>query len=255
MDTGEDKYELLKVEGSELYQIKASKDFGEIKKGDLGGLVESAKNLSNTGLCWICEGAEVIEKAEVFGDAVVGDGAKIKGSAWIYNKAKVSGDVSIKDDVQIYGSALVTGECSLSGKAKLFDNCIVESSSVHERSEVYGNAHIKNSFIMGEAKVYGNAKVYMHSRIGGSVHVSGESQVVHSYSLKGCVNLTNRIYPATITDSNISIHYLTMTAEEWVSWIDGNEHFYTELKGSVRFLELEKLLTTCIKIQQEINEK
>ena len=51
------KYELttnkINFEGKILYQIKALKDFGEVKKGDLGGYIESEANLSQEGNCWI----------------------------------------------------------------------------------------------------------------------------------------------------------------------------------------------------------
>ena len=37
----------------------ACKDFGNIKKGDFGGYVESEKNLSHEGNCWVYDGAKV----------------------------------------------------------------------------------------------------------------------------------------------------------------------------------------------------
>lgn len=39
------------ITGNRLYQIKALKDFGKVKKGDLGGYIASEDNLSQTGNC------------------------------------------------------------------------------------------------------------------------------------------------------------------------------------------------------------
>ena len=51
------KYELttetLQFAGRTLYRIKAVKDFGSVKAGELGGWIESEENLSQTGNAWI----------------------------------------------------------------------------------------------------------------------------------------------------------------------------------------------------------
>ena len=36
-----------------LYQIEAIKSFGDVNIGDLGGYVESERNLSHKGDCWV----------------------------------------------------------------------------------------------------------------------------------------------------------------------------------------------------------
>ena len=65
-----EKYELteetIKVEGVTLYRIKALKDFGNVKKGDLGGFVQSEMNLSHYGNCWIYNDAKVYGLVRVF---------------------------------------------------------------------------------------------------------------------------------------------------------------------------------------------
>ncbi len=52
------KYELLrddtlKVFGIKLYRIRALESFADVKKGALGGYVESERNLSHEGNCWV----------------------------------------------------------------------------------------------------------------------------------------------------------------------------------------------------------
>ena len=59
----EKKYKLIEesinFRGKTLYRIEALKDFGNIKKGDKGGYVQSEKNLSQEANCWIYNNAKV----------------------------------------------------------------------------------------------------------------------------------------------------------------------------------------------------
>lgn len=53
----EKKYEILderdNLYGRILHRIRAVRDFGAVRKGDLGGFVEREENLSHEGTCWI----------------------------------------------------------------------------------------------------------------------------------------------------------------------------------------------------------
>lgn len=93
------KYELtseaLSVGDHMLYRIKAVKDFANVKKGDLGGFVESEDNLSHEGDCWIFNDATVYGSAQVCGDAEVFDNAEVLDNASIYGNAKICGKLII----------------------------------------------------------------------------------------------------------------------------------------------------------------
>ena len=70
------KYELLKDDaitsfGRTLYRIKATTDFGDVKKGELGGYIEKEENLSHLGNAWVSGNARVSGEAEVYGNARV----------------------------------------------------------------------------------------------------------------------------------------------------------------------------------------
>ena len=76
------KYKLLKDDfidtyDTSFYRIQATKDFKGVKKGDLGGYIESEKNLSQEEGAW------------VFGNA------KVYGDAWVFENAKVSESISL----------------------------------------------------------------------------------------------------------------------------------------------------------------
>ena len=82
------KYELLKDDavtyfGRTLYRIKATKDFGNVKKGELGGYIEKEENLSHHGNAWVSDDAWVLGDADVSGDAEVSGDAIVSGDAWV----------------------------------------------------------------------------------------------------------------------------------------------------------------------------
>src|SRR3990167_4408491 len=89
------KYELLKEEGTNLLRLKALKSFGDVKEGDLGGLVETPENLSQEGNCW------VYKDAQVSGNAQVSDNAKVFDSAKVYDNARVFGNAEVPDKAEV----------------------------------------------------------------------------------------------------------------------------------------------------------
>ena len=105
------KYRLWGKKNKEgLRKIQALRDIPKfnVKVGNLGGWVESEKNLSQGGDCWVGDEAWVYGDAQVFGDAWVhGDAqvygsARVSGNAWVYGSAWVSGNA------RVYGSAWVS---------------------------------------------------------------------------------------------------------------------------------------------------
>ena len=99
------KYELTSetkvINGVELHRIKALESFGNIKKGELCGWIESEKNLSQYGDAW------VYEHAKVFDNAMVGGDATIRGYATVYGKAMVGGDATVRGNAWVGENATV----------------------------------------------------------------------------------------------------------------------------------------------------
>lgn len=75
--------------GHKLFQIKALKDFGDVKAGDLGGYIEKEENLSHDGIAWVYDNVKVYDNAKVFGDTQVLGNARVCGNAQIYNDALI----------------------------------------------------------------------------------------------------------------------------------------------------------------------
>jgi len=119
------KYKLTKNKkegfGRTLYQIKALKNFGNIKKGDLGGWIEKKDNLSQKDNCWVrdnawvCGNAWVYGNAQVRGNAWVRDNARVCGNAWVYGNAWVRDNARVCGNAWVYGNARVCGELELIG--------------------------------------------------------------------------------------------------------------------------------------------
>lgn len=91
-----------------LYRIKALMSFGDVRRGDLGGFVESRENLSQYGQCWVADDACVL------GDAWVCDNSRVYGSAEVYGRALV------------YGNGKVTGGAKVCGRQRVRGNMIID---------------------------------------------------------------------------------------------------------------------------------
>ncbi len=81
--------ETLNWLGKVLHRIRALRDFGDVKAGDVGGWIEKEENLSHKGTCWVYDEAVVGDSAVVRGSAVVGDSAVVRGSAVVRDSAVV----------------------------------------------------------------------------------------------------------------------------------------------------------------------
>ncbi len=88
------KYELIindsiTVNNINLFRIKALKSFSNVGVNELGGYIQSEKNLSNTGNAW------VYDNARVYGDAQVYGNARVYGRAWVFDDARVYGNAQV----------------------------------------------------------------------------------------------------------------------------------------------------------------
>lgn len=119
----EKKYELtnetIDVGSKILHRIRALKDFGNVKKGDLGGFIEKENNLSHEGDCWVGDNAYVLHKAQVCGNAC------IDGFARVYNNAKVFGKASVGSISNIYENTRVFDSAFISRKAKIYNSSLI----------------------------------------------------------------------------------------------------------------------------------
>lgn len=109
------KYELLKDDtivfnGILLYRIKALKDFGLVRNGEIGGYIEKEENLSHEGDCW------VYDNAKVFGNARICNNTRVFENAIIHDNSQICDNVNVCDDVHISGCVHIHGNGNLTSK-------------------------------------------------------------------------------------------------------------------------------------------
>lgn len=142
-----------------LYRIQALRDFGDVKKGDLGGYIQTEKNLSHSGNCWI------YDKAIAGDDSKVKDNAKVMDGAIVRGAAVVSKNAVLTDDAKVASSAIVT------------DNAVVKFTDIYGENVIKDNAVLNHGEIWGNLVVSGNAKLsggfnffgYKQGEIGGNI--------------------------------------------------------------------------------------
>lgn len=149
--------------GHTLYRIEALKDLPQhnVKVGDLGGWIESEKNLS--------------------GNAWVGCNAKVYGNGKVYGNAKVCGVSVVFGNSQIYDNAVIDNSV-VAGNARVFDRAhIIKDSAVFVNAKVYNNAYVINGSrvcdnakvfgcaFINDGEVYGKSIIFARATVNGSV--------------------------------------------------------------------------------------
>ena len=196
-----------------LYRIRALKDFGDVKAGDIGGFVTHEGCLSQQGDCWIYNNASVVnglveDNARVYGRATILGGtvrenAKVYGGAFVLKGSVVEGNAQIHDDAIIGNNAHISGSAYISENAKILDNSVVANFSVvcgdaivsensildgnavvRGHAKIAGDAKIRGGVIEDNVRILGNTTVFENPRIYGNVEISGES-VIHGVSIVG----------------------------------------------------------------------
>ena len=149
--------ETINLNGATLYRIEALKYFGEIKKGDKGGFIESENNLAHEGDAWVSDNAHVygnacvFDNSQVYGNAFVSGYAQVYGdafvygNAWLYDNTRVCGYARVADNARVYGDANVCDDSSVFGSALVYDNArVCGDALVRGYACVCGDAEISN---------------------------------------------------------------------------------------------------------------
>ena len=125
--------------GLVLRRIRALRDIKRhcVNKGDLGGFVESEKNLSQVGQSW------------------VGGEAKVYGSAWVYGKCLISKSAKVFGDARVHGNAWIHGKAKVYGEAR-----VSQKARVRDTAHIYDYAQVKgHALVSGVTKISGNSVV------------------------------------------------------------------------------------------------
>lgn len=237
--------ECITIEDRKLYRIKALRNVGRVKEGDLGGFVEYNDNLSQEDDAWL------YHDAKVFGSAWVGENARIRGNACVYGNA------------QVFGSAIIANKARVFGNAEVYNNAMVyDNAQVYGNAEVYGDAAIyDNAQVYGDAEVHGRSQVYDYATVSGSAQVSGhaevlgESNVFRHAILCGEVSVVGKAivsrrpirieglrHPITVVDNLVIIGCQAKSLKEWLAMAEaeirklghGAFDFYRDYKDIIK---------------------
>lgn len=149
------KYELTnetrEFKGRVLHRIRALKDFGSVRAGDLGGWVEKEDNLSQFGACWVYGDAQVYGSAQVYGDAQIYGSAMVCENAQVYGNAKVYGRMHIQKtrDYLTFGPVGSRNDFTTFAKdqnGNVAVSCGCFYGTLDEFSEKVGATHGNNNF-------------------------------------------------------------------------------------------------------------
>lgn len=102
--------ETKEIDGRILHRIVATRDFynkrlGTIKKGTIGGFIESEENLCHEGGSWVMNNSCVYKRAHIHGNALISGNARVCGDAWVYGDAQVYGNVWVCGDAHVCENA------------------------------------------------------------------------------------------------------------------------------------------------------
>jgi hypothetical protein len=222
------KYELTEqsklVEGRRVYRIRALKDFSDVKSGTIGGFVETDRNLSHEGNCWIYDNAVAMD------NSIVVNNAKLKDNSMAMENSQVL------DDAVMCNSSVITENAQLYGKAKMYGE-----SRAYGKAEIFGNAKM-----MDMTRAFRDAWVYQ------DVIVTSVSSVTEK-TTKTPISLSGLNYNVTIMDNHISIDCETRTIDEWEVMSDEELLIMNGIKA-VRFARRHRDLIIALARQHQKNQ-
>ena len=165
------KYELtepsIEYFGRRLFRIRAIRDFGDVQKGELGGFVESEKNLSHEGNCWIydnsivCDNGKVSGNGKVFWHSVVCDNGRVCDNGKLCGNGKVFDGGKVKDNGIVLGHGKVSGHGLVCGNGRVLDFGVVSDNGVvKDNGGVAGYGTISdNGVVSGNVEICGETVI------------------------------------------------------------------------------------------------
>lgn len=181
------------------YRIIALKSFtsplGFVKAGELGGFVESERNLDKEDNSWIYEDSYATHKSKVLGNSAL-RGASISGRV-VVDRSILDGEITVFGKVQIYNSKLISDNLRFQGSSKL-TNVIVRGRVV---VDMRGESELTNVIIC--SKFFGRTKVKLNdnarvvnSEISGILTADTRCEVLssvitHKLNLQGSAKIVN----------------------------------------------------------------
>lgn len=140
------------INGIKVYRIKALRDIyptrndcDKIRKGSLGGYIQSEKNLDQLGECWIHNGSFVMHQSIVKDNAQVTEYSSISLGSIIEDNARVTNS-KLQHNCRISHSVTVENS-NLSNNVWLFDDIAI--NNIHTSTPVLYGRHYRQQRVQG----------------------------------------------------------------------------------------------------------
>lgn len=216
------KYELIDESirrlGVTLYRIRALRDFGNVKKGALGGFVQSEANLSHYGDSWVYDDAKVFDRArviengkvfynaEVMGKAIISKNSRVSYRACVTGKAILTDFAHVDDNASVCGRAIIKEHAKISADAWIGENAIVSKHSC-----VSGNAYVSHnaeiavdmpvSFLKTTAFIHDDALISVPNDVLVISPIGSGNDILTAYrSRRGCIAVNIGRYHGTLDE-------------------------------------------------------
>ena len=165
-----------------VHRIRALRDFGDVKKGWLGGYITSEENLSHEGDCWVYDDATIIgtfprimHVAEIRDNAVIYGNVKVFGNAIIKDSSFITDYAVIGDSAVIGGKTAIIGTVSITGKARVYN------AHIAGRTKITGNAKIgkrRRKFVsIANASITDDCFIEEGAIVVGNIYLSGDTSI------------------------------------------------------------------------------
>ena len=270
----EDKIDDYCYTSTTLYRIRALKDFGDVKAGDIGGFIEKERNLSQCGTCWVYDNAMVYgnayvnvdakiqDYALVMDDAHVTDGVDIAENAIICDNASIGAYATVHEDAKVRGDAVVRGEAIIHGHAIVEGSVwIGDNAEIDDHITIRGDVSVEDDAfvsgtgtIAGRVIIKGNAQVSIfgtldgHHKIGDDAYVIGPEDVL-SVGPIGTRNDITTFYRNDVGDIRVICGCFQGTLKEFETRVktkyEWTDNHYRRFRKE--YLAAIKLAKVCLK--------
>lgn len=229
--------------GRKVRQIRRLSD------GVIGGWIESEKNLSHEGRCWITAHAVVAENARVTGDARVSGHAYVHGDAYVGHCAHVSGQSYVSGSVSLLQNSIVRDNAVVAGRVALMQDVTVSGHACIV-GDILIRGHFGHSIIVTD-RVAIETKATI-SASAGPIHLGGDIAL----SQPTIIAQGTFHHPSEIVYIRPSAGGMTMTVTPYgVGMVaDCREHRYDWYSFDERTQQLTELQTRTALWAAEYNE-
>lgn len=254
VDPAAKKYELtndtIEHYGTVLHRIKALKDFGIVKAGELGGYIESEDNLSHEGDCWVFDEAVVKGKAKVLDNAKAEGNAQVSAYAIVKNYGTVAGNAIVTGHSKVYEIGIIFGNATMNEKCELFGCATVTgNAALHSSTKVYGTAVVGGNTVATNATIYDAATVMGSTIIGATVN--GNSVIDTDVYLKDNAYITSVADYVNITMNGITVTFYLSKDKEMYFVFGGYEHKLSALDSYERELSDNTAFPNMVKLAKK----